>query len=200
MLLGLLTDIHEHVEHLTAALARLQQLRVDQVMLIGDVAATGERICKTCALLAGANAVGVWGNHDYGLCLPTDQVRAKYSRSALDYLAMLRPRYEIEGCYFAHVEPWLDPEVIADLWYFDGVPDEPSKLARIFAAVPHRVIFAGHFHSWLRATPDRLHDWAGQESICLAEGRHFVVVGALCDGHFATFDTVTSELTPLRIE
>src|SRR4051794_40977768 len=37
-------------------------------------------------------------------------------------MAALRPRLEVEGCLFVHVEPWLDPERIEDLWYFDDEP------------------------------------------------------------------------------
>ena len=48
----------------------------------------------------------------------------------------LQPHLEIGGCLFTHVEPWLDPHKVEDLWYFDGPPDSPEKLARSFAAVP----------------------------------------------------------------
>jgi hypothetical protein len=112
-------------------------------------------------------------------------------------MTSLRPRLEVEGCYFTHVEPWLDPEEITDLWYFDGPPDEHFKLERIFNAVPNRVMFAGHFHQWLLATPKGIAAWNGRGPIRLLEGeRYFVVVGALCEGQFAVFDTETAVLMP----
>lgn len=200
MKLGLITDIHEHVEHLRTVLDHFRRENVEQVVMIGDVFSTGERIEETCRLLAEANAVGVWGNHDFGFCVDVpDVVRSTYPTSVLDYMASLRAKLHLGDCHFAHIEPWLDPEELADLWYFEGPPDEHGKLGRIFNAVPHRLLFAGHYHKWLLATPDAILAWKGEEPIRLADGRYFVVVGALCDGRFAIFDTESSELTPLEI-
>ena len=140
--------------------------------MIGDVFQTGERIEETCRLLTEANAIGVWGNHDYGLSFePDDRVREKYAASVIDYMTSLRPSLEVGGCHFSHVEPWLDPENVADLWYFDGPPDEHGKLERIFTAVPNRVMFAGHFHKWLLATADGIAGWSGRKPHSSAGGR-----------------------------
>ncbi len=65
MKLGIITDIHEHVECLRAVLDELAG-QVDRIVMVGDVVETGERIEETCQLLSDAGVVGVWGNHDYG--------------------------------------------------------------------------------------------------------------------------------------
>lgn len=111
----------------------------------------------------------------------------------------LRPRLDVGGCHFKHIEPWLDPEDLADLWYFEGPLDRDGNLTRIFNAAPHQILFAGHYHLWLLATPQGIIDWHGERPICLNEGRYFVVVGAICDGQFAVFDTGSKELTPMSI-
>jgi predicted phosphodiesterase len=197
MKLGLLTDIHEHVEFLRLALARFERERVERIVVIGDTFETGARIEETCRLLSEVGAIGVWGNHDFGLCSNPDAATwARYPRSVLDFMTTMKPRLEIAGCHFAHVEPWLDPENVTDLWYFDGPPDDEQKLARIFQAVPGRHIFAGHFHQWLIATPERILGWLGYNPIVLDPGRFFVVIGALCLGRSATFDTESCELVP----
>ena len=199
MRLGLIADIHEHVEYLRIAVDRFRQERVDRIVFIGDVLEMGERIEETCRLLAEAQAVGVWGNHDYGLCSePADDVRARYPASVIDYLTTLRPRLELAGCYFAHIEPWLDPEDIHDLWFFEGPPDSKGRLDCIFNAVPNRLMFAGHYHRWLLARPDGIADWQGECPVRLHQGRYFVVVDALVDGRYAMFDTDTSELVPFQ--
>ena len=108
-----------------------------------------------------------------------------------------QPRLEIDGCLFSHVEPWLDPHKIEDLWYFDGPPDSPEKLSRSFAAVPNRVLFIGHLHRWLLGTPDGLLAWRGENPVALdSRKRYLVVVHAVWDGKCALFDTKTGELTP----
>lgn len=198
MKLGLVTDIHEHIEFLRIALDRFAKENVDQIVVIGDVFEMGERIEETCQLLANAKTIGVWGNHDFGLCVdPDEYIRAKYPASVIQYMTSLRPRLDVAGCHFSHVEPWLDPEVVTDLWYFDGLPDDPTKLERIFNARPNRIMFAGHFHNWLLATPDGICDWKGESPIRLDQGRYYVVVGALCEGHFAILETDSSKLIPL---
>lgn len=200
MRLGLITDVHEHVENLRAALADLAAQRVDQVVMIGDVVETGMRLEETCRLLAGSAVVGVWGNHDFGLCYePSAELCARYSPAVLGYMGGLQPRLVVEGCHFAHVEPWLNPLEIADLWYFEGTPSEHGNFSRIFAATPHRLMFAGHFHKWEVDTPERVLDWHGESPLALDSGRYFIVVGALCEGEYAIFDTESSLLTPLHV-
>jgi len=106
MRLGLIADIHEQVEFLRAALDRFRQEHVDRVVVLGDVFEMGERIEEICRLLAEAQAVGVWGNHDFGLCSdPSDDVRSRYPALVTDYMTTLRPRLEVDGCYFAHIDP-----------------------------------------------------------------------------------------------
>jgi hypothetical protein len=182
MRLGLIADIHEQVEFLRAALDRFRQQQVDRVVVLGDVFETGERIEETCRLLAEAQAVGVWGNHDFGLSdNPSNKIRAKYPASVVEYMTTLRPRLELDGCYFAHVEPWLNPEEIADLWFFEGPPDSDGRLKQIFNAVPNRLMFAGHYHRWLLAKPAASLSWAGECSVRLRHGRYFVVVNSLLE-------------------
>jgi hypothetical protein len=198
--LGLITDIHEHVEFLRVALDALARMSVDQIVVLGDVFETGERMDETCRLLADAKAIGVWGNHDVGLCVdPDEEFCIRYSSAVIDYMRSLRPKLDVNGLHFAHVEPWLNPELISDLWYYEGPPDTPEKLSRIFNAVSHRIMFAGHFHQWCVATPARIEAWAGDHPLRLDKGRYFVVIAALCGGHYATFDTETSELVPFKI-
>ena len=106
MKLGLLTDIHEHIEPLRTALERFKTERVDQVVVIGDLFEQGRRIEETCQLLAAANAVGVWGNHDYGLCFDRrPDLHTKYSSPVLDFMGSLRPRLDVGSCHFTHIEP-----------------------------------------------------------------------------------------------
>jgi hypothetical protein len=116
-------------------------------------------------------------------------------------MATLRPRLDIACCYVSHVEPWLNPEDVGDLWYLGGAPDSLDRLPRIFSAVPHRVIFAGHYHHWFAATEDEILDWHGEQPLQLrANRRYFLVIGALCEGRSATFETDTSLLQPFQDE
>jgi hypothetical protein len=198
MRLGLLADIHEHTWQLRRAIAVLQQHGAERFVVLGDVVEMGQRMEETVDLLRQVKAVGVWGNHDIGLCFdPDDKVCDRYSAAVLGFMGSLQPRMEIDDCLFTHVEPWLDPHKVQDLWYFDGPPDSPEKLARSFAAVPHQFLFMGHMHRWLLGTPDGLSPWRGEGPVGLDHrARHLIVVHAVCDGHCALFDTETNELVP----
>jgi len=196
--LGLLADIHEQTEQLRKAVDVLQQHGAERFVVLGDVFEMGKRIEETVRLLQDVAAVGVWGNHDVGLSFdPSEKVRQRYSASVLDFMGSLQPRLEIDGCLFTHVEPWLDPHKIEDLWYFDGPPDTPEKLARSFSAVPNRVVFLGHFHRWLLATPAGLKPWRGEGPVRLDDPvQHLVVVHAVWDSNCALFDTQSNTLIP----
>ena len=61
-------------------------------------------------------------------------------------------------------------------------------------------MFGGHYHRWLLITPDGISPWQGEGPVRLHESRYFAVIGAICEGQFATFDTETSELVPHHIE
>jgi hypothetical protein len=198
MKLGLLADIHEQTRQLRKAIAVLQQHGADRFVVLGDVFETGKRLEETVDLLQQVEAVGVWGNHDIGLCFdPDDRVCQRYNAAVLGFMGSLQPRLELGGCLFTHVEPWLDPHKVEDLWYFDGPPDSREKLARSFAAVPHQFLFLGHLHRWLLGTPDGLLPWRGEGPVRLDQReRHLIVVHAVWDGNCALFDTETRELVP----
>ena len=183
MKLGILADIHEHDEELRRAITVLGQHGADRFVVLGDGFERGKRIEETVRLLRDVATVGVWGNHDVGLCFdPSEKVRQRYSAAVLDFMGSLQPRLEIDDCLFTHVEPWLDPDKIEDLWYFDRPSDTPEKLARSFSAVANRVMFIGHMHRWLLATPDGLKPWRGEGPVCLDDQvRHLVVIHAVWD-------------------
>ena len=201
MLLGLLADVHEAVEPLREALGLFDRHGVEEVVFLGDICRMHRRLEETVALLHRARAVGVWGNHDLGLCREvTDDVRRRFSPSILDFTKTLQATYVREDCLFTHVEPWLDTNDITQLWYFEPPPQTPEDFARSFDAVTQRVLFSGHVHRWTLATPEGIHDWAGEAPIRLAPpGRFFVTIGAVVAGHAAVFDTTTGDLIPLRM-
>src|SRR5262249_28215693 len=130
MRIGILADIHEDLTHLRWAIDVLGEHGADRLVVLGDVFELGHRLGETVALLAEVGAIGVWGNHDFGFC--RDNARPKDRRrdgqGVLACMGRLQPRLEVEGCLFTHVEPWLDPEKIEDLWYFNGPPETPEQV------------------------------------------------------------------------
>ena len=203
MRIGIVADIHEAIEPLSHSLAEFRGRGVDVVVNLGDACDTFTpvgRSAEVVALLREAGAVGVWGNHDVGLCNQvSDKVRHATDPAVLAYMATMRPQIVLEDCRFSHVEPWLDATRVENLWYFDGVPDTPEKAHRSFAAVPERFLFVGHFHRWLVMTPAGAVRWNGERPQELREAaRYLVAVAPVVSGWCGVFDTRTSVLTPFR--
>lgn len=194
---GLLADIHEEVEFLGPALDRFARDGVDRVIVLGDLFETGPRLEETTALLRRAGAVGVWGNHDYGLCVdPSEFVRCRFSPACLEYMGSLRPKLEFEDCLVTHVAPWRDAEDILELW----TSFEPDDPARSFAAHRHRLLFQGHHHRWKVTTPDGPVAWNWLDPLALRPGgRYLIEVGAVMDGRCGILDTGADLLFPIDL-
>jgi predicted phosphodiesterase len=201
MLLGLIADVHEAVELLREALDEFRKRGVAETVFLGDVCEMNRRLDETVALLRGAGVVGVWGNHDFGLCHEiTDETRKLFSADVLAYTQTLTGTLVRDDCLFTHVEPWLDANDQLQLWYFEGVPDTCAKLARCFDAAPQRVLISGHVHQWFLASPGGPIDWDGASPTWLRPpDRYYLVVAALVHGWCATYETTTGELRPIRL-
>ena len=201
MRIGILADIHEDVEALQQAIDLLRGEHADLLLVLGDLFYTGQRVAETVDVLATAGVVGVWGNHDLGLCHePDPRLVTRHPARVFEFLKTLGARLEIEDCLFSHGLPQWDPFDPAE-YYLGDRPESVEGLAGSFAASPRRVSFVGHFHRWLSATPEGIISWNGNEMLTLDPERRFlVVVGAICDGWCASYDTVNGVLIPRRID
>lgn len=203
MRIGIVTDIHDDCDALGRAMGVLREHRAETIVCLGDACerfVDDPRSARVVELLRGVEARCVWGNHDAGLGSVADEsLRAHASPDVLAYLARMQPQIVLEGCRFSHVEPWLDPHRVEDLWYGKGPPETPELAARSFDAVPERFLFLGHFHTWLAVTPGGRLPWAGDRPLDLSrEPRAMIVIGAVLNGACALFDTDSAVLTPIH--
>jgi len=202
MLIGILADIHDAVEPLRDSLARFRELGVQQVVSLGDAFETyrpGEPGPKVARLLSEAGAIGVWGNHDVGLShdIP-EKVRKIADPALLEFTVTLQPQLVIDNCRFSHVEPWLNPEVVKELWHYNGQQGTTEMAARSFSGVPDQFIFVGHYHCWVAMDLDGPLDWDGTEKISFPrDQRYFVITAPVFRGWSAVFDSETAELYPI---
>ena len=198
MKLGILADIHECADSLRGALKHFEEAGVDQVVVLGDICDRGDRINETVSLLCEAGAIGVCGNEDLPLCeCSRAAAPVNMPPRVLDFMRSLRHRLEIDGCLFTHVDPWLDPADLPDVWWLKGAPDTADKASPSFDAAENHVMFVGHFHRWLAITPEGLVHWCGGQPLHLdADNRYLIVVAPVSQGQSAVFDTTALELTP----
>jgi hypothetical protein len=201
--LGLVTDIHNHAAELARALALFREHRVDRVVTIGDTIDAFTRpdgAAEVAALLLEADAVGVWGNHDFGLRgdVP-ERTRGRFPPVVLSFMGRMQPRLVLGDCHFSHKEASADPHDVLQLWDVSDRPrDLMERARRGWDAVPQRWLFVGHYHRWWAATPSGPLEWAGPEALSLASAeRCFVVVAAVCDGWCGLLDVEQATLQPL---
>lgn len=155
MKIALISDIHGNLVALEAVLAELQQQPVDQVICLGDVAATGPQPDETAARLRTLSYPTIMGNTDAWLLQPHftpnagEEIRRfeeidqwcadQLSAANLAYLLSFRPLLPLS----------IDAET--DLLCFHGSPQ--SNTAIIQATTPEeelQQILAG-FHATLLA-------------------------------------------------
>jgi len=206
MRIGILSDIHEDVRRLRRAISLLRHggghgEGVDQLVFLGDVFETGHAIDATVDLLTEAGVVGVWGNHELGLCHePEPKVAARYSNRVNRFMQTLQPRLEIGPLLFNHGLPHWDPTDPTE-YYVGSLPHEVGALKEIFATSDHDVMFVGHFHHWQIWNAHGEVTWDGQSPIDLpADERHLVVVDAVMGGACAVYDTAARRLMPMLFD
>ncbi len=205
MLIGILSDIHEAVSPLNNALARFRQAGVEKVVTLGDAFETyrrGEAAGDVARILRDTGAVGVWGNHDYGLSHEvSDEIRKEAEPDVLDFASRLESQLVVENCRFCHIEHWRDPTRIRHLWHIDEMSDLLERVPRSFEAVSEAFLFMGHYHRWLIVGSDGTVTWEVDRPLVLKPAdRYLVVMGAVVHGWCATFDSVTAQLTPIRCD
>jgi predicted phosphodiesterase len=200
MRLGLLADVHESVSELDASLEILKANNIDRYIVLGDIVETGSQLEVTTQRLSQIGAIGVWGNHDFGLAYePEEPIRSRYSPEIMRFMSSLLPRMEVGDCLFTHVLPWLDPTDVLQIWHYEDEPTTVEQASRCFQCSDKRFLFVGHFHRWRIITDRECLPWHGEGRIDLsAHQRALISVGALCNGQFAVFDTQSCELIPMR--
>lgn len=200
MKFGILADIHGHVENLQKAISCLSREQVDQFIVLGDVIFDHRAATDTVALLQECDAVGVWGNHELGLCVePDDEIRAMYTAPVLEYFSSLSAHLEFDDLLFSHTLPIEDArDPLA--YYLGQDPRADGTLKSNFDEFPHRVMMIGHFHCWFAATPAGAIDWDGSKPVALkSQSRYLFIVNAVMYGWTAVFDDRTNVLTPIHL-
>lgn len=200
MRIGLLADIHGDTKNLSRAIDCFHECEIDRLILLGDIICDASHADETVAILQGRDLVGVWGNHELGLCVdPEEEVVRQYSASVRRFFGTLRSGHVLGDMYFSHTFPTEDATDV--LSYYVGRPDEDSRFVEnCFKTLPHRIMACGHFHRWFAATPAGQLAWDGVQTLKLdLSERYFLIIGAVMMGFAAILDDRESVLIPIRL-
>ena len=76
--LAVITDIHANLRALEAALARIEELGIDDVFCGGDLVGYGPHPNEVCALIAECGIPTIYGNYDYAIARDLDDCGCAY--------------------------------------------------------------------------------------------------------------------------
>ena len=219
MLIAFLTDLHANREAVSACLAHSQEKNVTQYAFLGDLIGYGADpawVLDTVMEYANRGAYVLMGNHDIailddarkGMNAVAYQVvewtRTQLTHEHLNFIRNLPLSIDVQDLLFVHANAWAP-----DKWeYIDGTLEAMHSMQ----ATKAHVTFCGHVHM-----PSLYHmTMAGktgefrpapENSIPLSKQRRWLVIpgstGQPRDGNpaacYATFDTVTHDLTYYRV-
>lgn len=200
MRLGILADIHGDVTQLQIAIARLREAGVDRFVVLGDVIYDANQSAETVALLEEIEAIGVFGNHELGLCNePEEEIFELFDSSVMSYFAKLTPHLLVGDVRLSHNLPTQDATDPYD-YYLGKKPNDPDALRECFAAFPQRIMLIGHYHRWMAASTKGRFKWKEGQTISLDPNeRYLFVIHAVMDGWAALLDDVANELMPISL-
>jgi len=75
---AVITDIHANLPALEAALARIDELGIEEIYCGGDLVGYGPHPDEVCALIAGRRIPTIYGNYDYAIARDLDDCGCAY--------------------------------------------------------------------------------------------------------------------------
>ncbi len=166
--IALLTDIHANLPALEAALSKIQQIKVDEIVIGGDSIGIGPFPCETLIrIMKLSNISFINGNHElvaiHGISSLVEIIgpndggyleHAKWCNSQLshemvEYLKM-QPLFiikDVEGmiCNFMHYA--IDPMRSKTVFPFKHEKIEDSDIEILYSEFPGDLIGFGHLHN-----------------------------------------------------
>lgn len=131
MKIGIISDIHANLEALTAVLAALARLKIDQIICLGDLVGYGPNPNECIDLIRQECSVVLAGNHDYAIIGQEDLERfnshakqaLEWTRSVisaqnLDFLRSLEVVFSHDNYLYVHASPArpTDWDYVFDDW------------------------------------------------------------------------------------
>jgi predicted phosphodiesterase len=151
MRLAIISDIHSNLEALTKCVDLIDQMRVDQILCLGDVVGYGADPSPCLRIVRERCSVVLMGNHDSAAVDPDiaddfnnlARMAAHWTHSVLsdeeqEYLSTLPFTAEVEGLWLVHGSP-REPE---EFHYILSSADADEA----FDYFTQRLCFVGHSH------------------------------------------------------
>jgi len=218
MRLALFADIHANRQAFSACLEAARARGAERLICLGDIVGYGadpEWAVDTVMDLVAKGAIAVRGNHDNAIGTPSDSMNGD-AQAAIDWT---RGRLSLEQKVFLAGLPIMRQE--NNRLYVHSEASDPSQwhyvrdssdAARSMMATELQITFCGHFHRpglYSMSSAAKMTSFVPTSGVAvqLLTGRRWLAVlgsvGQPRDGDpaasFAMFDTVSREITYLRV-
>jgi putative phosphoesterase len=217
---AIITDIHANLPALEAALARIEELRIDRIYCGGDLVGYGPHPNEVCALIERRVIPTIYGNYDHAIARDLDDCGCAYVTPHDREIGQLSVQWTLANTGLAAKD--FMRELASDLRFdvgshtvhlVHGSPrkvneylfeDKPASLyERLAAAEEADVLVFGHTHKpWV-------HDFGGVRFVnCGSVGKPkdgdprgaFAVLTAAADGVEATIERVAYDAEAVTAE
>lgn len=151
MRLALLSDIHSNLEGLTAVLAEIERLDVDEIYSLGDVVGYGCNPAECLNLVDKNCRVKLMGNHEHavlglvstegythGARVAATWTQERMTDREITIMSDFEMRFKKKGVLYLHASP-VEPEE----WHYILTPTEADEA---FGNFNEPICFHGHTH------------------------------------------------------
>ncbi|MBE2320902.1 metallophosphoesterase family protein [Solirubrobacter sp. CPCC 204708] len=160
---AVITDIHGNLPALEAALARIDELGIDEIYCGGDLVGYGPRPNEVCSLIAERRIPTIYGNYDYAIARDLDDCGCAYITPEDRQLGQRSVEWTLANTDRASKDFMRElpfdmsfPVGTTDVHLVHGSPrkvneylfeDKPARLyERLAAAETDKVLVFGHTH------------------------------------------------------
>ncbi len=203
---AIISDIHSNLDALTAVFDRIDSLRPDRIICLGDIVGYGAEPNECVDLFRRHSIPAVLGNHDQAVSgdLPVDD----FNDTAKAAVLWNRERLAKDNAEFLRGLPFTIEE--SDALFVHSSPDHPeefhyliyhSDTAGSFRSFSQPICFVGHTHRPV------IFNVNGSQSAISRDVRSIVNVGSVGQprdgdrrGCFVLFDSVEWSVEHIRVE
>ncbi len=215
---ALISDVHANLEALERVLEKIDALKADQILNLGDIVGYYARPNECVDIMRQRNIVSIMGNHDVVACGKVEPVY--FNPTAAQAILWARETLRPENReWIASLPDWR--EIGNDLLIVHGSvrdrdeyllfrPEIENSFEALAVQHPnHRVVFFGHTHRRIFYERDNTNIYSGgkNDKLVLREGARYLInpgsVGQPRDGDprasFAVYDSDTWQVQFHRV-
>ncbi len=181
MIVAIISDIHANLEALDAVLKRIEEIRVDKILCLGDIVGYGPNPNECLQRIKRVVDGSVVGNHEYGVLGLTDlrcfSVNARLacewtreilSKENISYISEMPVKLTIDGMLLVH----STPHIPLDWNYILNLGDARSQ----FVHLKQKICLVGHSHEPIVfANRDNVCKILGKSSFSIDEESQYII-------------------------